>query len=91
MWFISGAQLGLAIALDMARRDAEKMTREGIQNLVEYINFLTQLRVPQGKRLRTIRVEATDDRGGLIEATACPYDLLLRYAAMSGLEKTPDQ
>lgn len=80
-WAIPGALPGLAIAIDMGKDTARKSGHDAVQGLVQLINFLAT--APQGKRLRTVRIDDGNDGAGIIEVTACPYDLLRHFADIS--------
>jgi hypothetical protein len=80
-WAIPGAIPGLAIALDGGRERARESAHNSVQGLVQLMNFLT---VPsKGKRSRTVRIDDGNNGAGVIEVTACPYNLLLDFAAIS--------
>jgi hypothetical protein len=80
-WAIPGALPGLAIAIDMGKDSARKAGHEAVEGLVQLINFLAT--APQGKRLRTVRIDDGNNGAGIIEVTACPDDLLRQFAAIS--------
>lgn len=83
-WAAPGALPGLAIALDGAREDARKAGREAVEGLVQLLNAVAM--APPGKRNRTVRIDSGNAGFGIIEITACPVDLLKRFAAISGVE-----
>lgn len=82
-WLAPGALPGLAIALDMGRDSARKSGHGAVEGLIQLLNFFTM--PPSGKRVRTVRIDAGNGGDGIIEVTACPYDLLKNFAKVSGV------
>jgi hypothetical protein len=70
-----------ALVLDFARRKAEKMTRDKILGLAEYIDLFAQAKVPARNRIQIVTIDNQDDED--IQVRACPYDLLRYYATVS--------
>jgi hypothetical protein len=82
-WATPGAVPALAIALDGAKEKARKSGLAAVEGLVELLNVLSA--PPNNKRLRSVRIDAGNGGYGVIELTACPYDLLRRFAELSAV------
>lgn len=85
-WATPGAVPGLAIALDGARDKARKAGLGAVEGLTELLNVLAA--PPGNRRLRSVRIDAGNGGFGLIELTACPYDLLVKFAEFSAVQLT---
>ncbi|HEX8903528.1 MAG TPA: hypothetical protein VF771_01660 [Longimicrobiaceae bacterium] len=83
IWLIPGAFPGLAIALDGAREKAVKSGHNAVAGLLQLLNALAVPRA--GKRNRTVRIDEGNAGFGVIEITACPFELLKRFAEISGV------
>lgn len=82
-WFIPGAQIGLAIALDMGRDDARKKMHEAVLGLAQILTAFAVF--PNGLQLRTVRIDKGETgNSGIIEFTACPNKLLVDFSNISG-------
>ena len=82
-WATPGAVPALAIALDMGKDKARKSAYAAVDGLTQLINAFAA--PPQGKRMRSVQIDNGNGGAGLIQITACPYDLLRQFAAISGL------
>jgi hypothetical protein len=80
-WLAPGAPIGLGIAIDMAKDSARKKIHETIQGLLQILTFYGT--PPSGMRLSTVRVDDGNNGAGVVEFTACPHDLLIKFSDIS--------
>ncbi len=83
-WFVPGAPLGLSIAIDAGKTSAHKRMHEAIASITDLLNFYAT--PPEGKRLSTVRIDDGNNGAGIVEFTACTYELLLKYADLSAVK-----
>jgi hypothetical protein len=72
-WLIPGAQIGLAIALDMARDSAKKDMQAAVNKLVDQAisPFSRLLQVPDSMEEHSARIFVVEGLG-IVEVTYCP-------------------
>jgi hypothetical protein len=81
VWLWGGIDPDVLLTLDIARVDAQTAGHAAIAGLVQLLNALAM--PPAGKRNRTVRIDDGNSGDGIIEITACPSDLLTKFAAIS--------
>ena len=81
VWFVPIASFGVALAIAIAKDNAEQDMRRAIKDIGRYIDARASLYTPESKRIHSIRVE--EHFNGTLLITYCPDQLLHQFALIS--------